>query len=619
MRNAFKFLIQHCLTTPTEVDRLIVSAFLEINQLQPQLNKFLQTYFIEKRNKEEYAKLIEFISVINLDIDHFGFEELIELFEFVISPADRIINGAIYTPENIRKYIIKETLGTQTEITEFFTISDISCGCGGFLFDASIELRKKTNKLYSDIFRNHIFGLDIQEYSITRTKLLLSLLALSEGENVESFSFNLFIGDALSFNWKSQTPGFDGFDIIIGNPPYVCSRNISEDSKKLLDNWEVCKSGHPDLYIPFFQIGIENLTSNGILGYITMNTFFKSVNGRALREYFQNEKFDFKILDFGNQQIFQSRSTYTCVCLIHKTGSEFLRYFRLSTLELLLENDFSYNSISYSTLNAFNGWNLQEIDAINRIEAVGTPLGNIFKSRNGIATLKNSVYIFDALEADNDVYYLNNGTDYQIEKQICKDIINPNMLTKLDSIDQIIKKIIFPYIFEDGHVKLIPELEFKKCYPKAYNYLFANKELLAKRDKGNGNYENWYAYGRNQSLERLKYKLFFPHIAPSTPNFVLNSDENILFHNGLAIIGENEKELQFLRKLMSTRLFWFYIEKSSKPYGSGYFSLSRNYIKNFGIFDFTDREIDSIIAEENPEILNEFIESKYGITFDTTS
>jgi adenine-specific DNA-methyltransferase len=85
-----------------------------------------------------------------------------------------------------------------------------------------------------------------------------------------------------------------------------------------------------------------------------------------------------------------------------------------------------------------------------------------------------------------------------------------------------------------------------------------------------GTMKNWYAYGRNQSLEKLKYKLYFPHITSSTPNFIISTEEDLLFHNGIAIIGENKRELLFLQKLLSSRLFWFYIKNSSKPYGSDF-------------------------------------------------
>ncbi|MCH5686362.1 hypothetical protein LWM68_20130 [Niabella sp. W65] len=81
----------------------------------------------------------------------------------------------------------------------------------------------------------------------------------------------------------------------------------------------VGKTGHPDLYIPFFQIGMEQLNSSGILGYITVNTFIKSVNGIALREYFSDKNLALTILNFGGEQIFADRNTYTCICFVQNS------------------------------------------------------------------------------------------------------------------------------------------------------------------------------------------------------------------------------------------------------------------------------------------------------------
>jgi type I restriction-modification system DNA methylase subunit len=105
--------------------------------------------------------------------------------------------------------------------------------------------------------------------------LLLSLLALQSGEDIEEFQFNLYQGDSLDFDWTTAINDFNGFSIILGNPPYVCARNLDIETKEKLKNWEVCQSGNSDLYIPFFQIAIENLAENGTLGFITMNSFFK--------------------------------------------------------------------------------------------------------------------------------------------------------------------------------------------------------------------------------------------------------------------------------------------------------------------------------------------------------
>ena len=120
-------------------------------------------------------------------------------------------------------------------------------------------------------------------------------------------------------------------------------------------------------------------------------------------------------------------------------------------------------------------------------------------------------------------------------------------------------------------------------------------------------------FGRSQSLEKLTHKLFFPHITPGTPYYILDSDENLLFYNGLAVVENTAEELLFLQKLLSSRLFWFYIENTSKPYGSDYFSLSRNYLKDFGIYDFSPEEKDYIRAETSQFQLDRFFERKYKI------
>ena len=154
-------------------------------------------------------------------------------------------------------------------------MADISCGCGGFLIDAAKNINELTGKDYCQIIEENIWGLDIADYSIQRSKLALSLLALSVGED-RNIKFNLFVGNALTFQWKN-----DGFDIIVGNPPYVCSRNIDTANRNLLGSWEVTSTGHPDLYIPFFQIALENLKPGGTLGYITVNTFFKKYQWKS--------------------------------------------------------------------------------------------------------------------------------------------------------------------------------------------------------------------------------------------------------------------------------------------------------------------------------------------------
>ncbi|VEI62279.1 class I SAM-dependent DNA methyltransferase [Serratia rubidaea] len=605
------YLKKNKITNPEQVDKLLITSFVIINKIKVKKNRLILNSLINKSNNCEYSLLSDLLLIIREGFEHFGFEELIKLFEFVISPSDRIINGAVYTPSYIRDYITRTSLENYKS-SKPLTIADISCGCGGFLFTACRILKEKTNKTYSSIFKENIYGIDIQIYSVNRTKLLLTLLALKNNEDREEFEFNVYIGDSLTFKWNTVIDFFNGFDVIIGNPPYVCSRNLSPETKNLLTNWSVCSSGHPDLYIPFFQIGIENLSANGILSYITMNSFFKSLNGRSLRKYFHDNNILLKIYDFGSEQIFSSKNTYTCLCFLKKVNSGYIEYSHINSLSLNSQN-ISFERISYNLLDHKKGWNLRNNNLMKQIESTGKPFGEIFKTSHGIATLKNKIYIFKPIHHDDRYYYMEkNSKIFRIEKEICRDIINSNKLSSNYSLDELIEKIIFPYTNEPNP-QIIPERELKKLYPFAYNYLSYNKLVLSTRDKGNKTYPSWYAYGRKQSLKQIQNKLFLPKITNTSPYSIISSDKNLMFYNGIAIVGHSYRELLLIQKIIGSRLFWHYISKTSKPYSSDYFSLNGNYINNFGIYPFSEADIEYIISEEDQENLNHFIENKYGI------
>lgn len=594
------------------INRLLLSSYIFKNNIVNIKNKTIQNLLIEK-NSLEYSILQSFLSLLEHDSKVFDFEYLLELFEFVISPSDKLINGAIYTPKNIRDYITKQSFnGLTHKSIDNIKIADIACGCGGFLIDASLELKERTNKSFKKIFRENIFGVDIQEYSIERTEILLSLLAITHGEDEREFQFNLHAADSLEFKWLKEDEQIKmnkGFDLILGNPPYVCSRNMDDKTKELMQNWSTCKTGHPDLYIPFFQIGYELLTPNGILGFITVNTFMHSVNGRAIREYFSENKALLKIIDFKDEQIFKSRMTYTCLCFLEKKESDFIYYASRKEVNLQEISKIKFNKDSYESLDTQKGWSLKNSELVTKLESIGTPFGKIFNTKSGIATLKNNVYIFKSIKEDEEYFYTADGT--AIEKEVCKEVINSNQLNTYDDITTLKEKIIFPYTHNQHNQAIIIEEDvFVKKFPKTYEYLLTKRDLLATRDKGNGKYPVWYAFGRTQSLEKVKWKLFFPQLVKKGFKAVLNDDENLYFYNGMAAYAEEKRSLKILQKLLVSSVAWSYIENKSKHYASGYFGLGKNYLKDFGVYDFSEDEIE-LLLNINSEELNGFFIKKY--------
>ncbi|MFA5297158.1 MAG: N-6 DNA methylase [Lutibacter sp.] len=608
-----------------DVNRLLVSSFLNINKITDVKNEFIKSYVIS--DKKELKQVEDFISLFNKS--SFEIEELIELFEFVISPQDKEVNGAVFTPEYIRKHIVKNTIEKQSNKTlSNLKFGDIACGCGGFFKTITEVLKDETNKSYFDIYKENIYGLDIQEYSIVRTKILLSLLAILNNEDPKEFEFNLFCGNALNFNWSNVEclSKNNRFDIIVGNPPYVGSSKIDEETKSLLKNWSVSSSGKPDLYIPFFEIGMENLNENGVLGYITVNTFYKSLNGRSVRSYFSKNQFDISIIDFGGEQLFKRRSTYTCICIIGKSQSSVVKYIKSLSNQINKIKKKDYITISYANLDDFNGWyliNKKNISLISKIESCGTPLGKKFEIRNGFATLKNNIYVFKPTKESDDYFYLEkDGIEFKIEKLICKNAIKPNTLKSESKIESNTEKLIFPYtvsvenkdLFDKDKrsLKILDEDTFKLDFPLAYKYLSSQKEILSQRDKGNKVYEKWYAFGRNQALTLNGYKLLLPYIT-NTPCFVYTEDSDLLFYNGYAIFSNSIEELFILQKILMSKIFWYYIVNTSKPYAGNYFSVAKNYIKNFGVCDLTNEEKEELLSLTDINEIDNFLLKVYNL------
>ncbi|RYU68091.1 SAM-dependent DNA methyltransferase [Aliivibrio finisterrensis] len=600
-KEIFNFLKSYSCGT-LETNRLIVSSFMMANKLDVPRNKLICSLFINK-DDSDFEQLIEFNNRHQIST----IEDLITAFEFVISPEEKVVTGAIYTPIKIREFIVTNVLSQF--LPDKPSVCDIACGCGGFLYTSTKTLKENLDITYKEIFETLIFGVDLMDYSILRTQILLSLQAIIGGEDEEEFRFNLYVGNSLDFDFNDVVSNFSGFSAIVGNPPYVCSRNLDTVSKSLLKKWEVSSTGHPDLYIPFFEIALSFLKESGFLGYITMNSFFKSLNGRALRAYFSRNMFKMRILDFGGVQVFDSRSTYTCICLIQNNPTGHISYKKVTSIDKLSFKNLS--KLTYQKLDDHNGWNFQSYKIINKIESIGTPFYKVFNTSSGIATLKNNVFIIDYINEDEKYYYLSG--DEKVEKSVCVDIINPNKFIRTNDIDKIKKKIIFPYIYVDNRASIISESEFKKKYRFTYKYLKTHEKDLLSRDKGKGIYPEWYAFGRTQGLDKRKYKLFFPHITPVIPNFVLTDDDSLLFRNGMSLISDDKNSMLLAQKIMKSNLFWFYIENTSKPYGSNYYSLSRNYIKSFGIYDFSEEQKEYIINENDQEKVNEFLEELYGV------
>lgn len=590
-------------------DCFIVSAYLSQNSILVRNNRLILEHIIDNEN---VAKFVEYLNQKDIRL---GLEDLIAFFEFVVSPQEKEVNGAVYTPEYIREHIVSRVLSQLDGPLSEKKFADIACGCGGFLITLARHLHK-AGIPYREIFANCLYGVDIAEYSIDRTRLMLTLLAL-EDEDDEAYQFNLVHANSLIFKWEGvdEVRQHGGFDAIVGNPPYVGASKIDEESKTLIKLWEVSKTGKADMYIPFFQIGIENLMPNGIFGYITVNNFYRSVNGRALRHYFAHRRYEVSIVDFGAEQIFQGRSTYTCLCFVRNVDDGAVYYTKCESDRLRELQEENFERFDYNNLEGQDSWSLlpnREQDFISRIREAGIPLEKYATIRNGFATLRNDVYLFVPTREDERYYYFDSEDgEVQVEREICRNAVKGNILRCEEDFETNIEKLIFPYRTVERNVVLpIEEDVMRMCYPCAYRYLENKRGVLNERSKSD-KIKPWYLYGRSQALNVTGYKLLFPYIADN-PYFILSEDRDLMFYNGYCILDESLEKLRFLQKLLSTRLFWHYIEVTSKPYGGNFYALAKNYVKTFGVAKMTEEQKQRFMAMTEDEA-ERFVEELYGV------
>lgn len=587
------------------MDKLVVTAFLRCHHLeagQGYLSGFIAT------EKDSLASEIEVLS------RHLSLEDVITIFELAIPETERTANGAVYTPRFIRDYIVGQVLRSSAKSLEMCLCADVACGCGAFLYTLAERIHSQTKTSFATIY-HHLFGVDISGISIRRAKILLSMAALSHGEIVMDKDFNLVSANSLTYNFMGM-PGVrdnGGFDIVVGNPPYVRSKHIDAATKQLLPRWQTSHVGNVDLYIPFFEIGLSVLRTDGILGYITVNSFFKSVNARALRRYFHEHQVGLSIIDFGEQRVFKKKLAYTCLTFLTKAQRDVLFYTKADVADVEMQKDFTYSRINYNILDDHRGWNLNNsevLDNIRLIENAGKALGDLYVIKNGIATLANDVFIFRPIHEDARYYYLvRNGKEYPIEKGICRDIIKPNILKTEAEIAEKEEKIITPYGDKNT---CLSEGFFINNYPKAYAYLQSCRNVLDARDKGEGDYEAWYAFGRTQAIADSGKKLLFPYMS-DMPHFVYMPQQDMMIYCGYAIYNESETELLFLKRILESSVFDYYMRHTSKPYSTGYYSYAKNYVKSFGIYPFSDEQKRHILSLSTKAEIDDYVIEIYGL------
>ena len=506
------------------------------------------------------------------------------------------------------------------------------------------DLRLTTNEK-KRILLNNIFGVDIDNQAVEVTKLSL-LLKVLEGETKETLESqleltferalpdleeNIKCGNSLIssdfyssgvidfedeelmyrvnvFDWDKEFNGImkeGGFDIIIGNPPYIRIQTLKEFSPVEVEFFKdkyFSAKGSYDIYVVFIEKGLNQLLKDkGKLGFIVPHKFFNSQFGDGIRKIISDKKALNQIVHFGHLQIFKNATTYTCLLFLSNSNNDDFNFIKVNDL-IKWYNENIYDEGLISNKNISNTeWKFvigKEDSIFKKLSNITIKLGDISnKIYQGLATGLDKVFVLKRLDYNN----LNNNIltlyskSLNKEIQIERDFIKPFLLGKdIKKYKEIIHNnyIVFPYLFENNKTVLMDKEKIKKQYPLAWEYLLENKKILEQREKYRFK-DTWWQYSRPQNLMEFdKIKIITPEIALGCQ---MTLDIEGIYHTtkiyGITFLSEIKENKLYFLALLNSNLLWYFLKSTGYILRGGYFTFKTEYLKPFPIklIDFSNK------------------------------
>lgn len=599
------------------IEKHLIYSFIQNNDLESSRSPIVSELLDDFKTESEIFLLVSTLDIKDLKL-------LENYLELLIPKNDRKVNGAFFTPTYVVDFIIKEVSPNNND-----KCLDPSCGCGAFLIGLAEYYQKTFKKSVKETIKENIYGSDILNYNVKRSKIILSLFGLLNNEIIEESDFNIYNQDSLKAKWENK------FEIIVGNPPYVKFQDLSDENRLyLINNWKSIETGTFNLYFAFFELGYKLLTENGKLGYITPNNYFTSLAGLSLRQYFLQNKCVTRIVDFRHKKVFDAQ-TYTAITFANKKANESILFDKIkdeqTCSDFLISANGSPNYLKNLDVNKWRLLKTKEQENIMIIENIGTPIKQLFNIAVGIATLKDEVFFIDSSNEKNG--YLTKTTEngtFLIEKEITRPVYKISQFKSQEDIENNTLRIITPYHTNSKNAVPISEEEFIEKYPKCYEYLHSEKEKLEGRGKGKKVFSPFYIWGRTQGITRFGKKILNPTFSKH-PRFLFVPEEDAYYTNGYGIYFDRdhsnkktlfvdithemskEENILVVQKILNSIVMDYYVSNTSVSIQGGFPCYQKNFIEKFTIPNFTKEEVEILNSLNNKNEIDEFLINKYQV------
>ncbi|HOV36854.1 MAG TPA: TaqI-like C-terminal specificity domain-containing protein [Dysgonamonadaceae bacterium] len=387
------------------------------------------------------------------------------------------------------------------------------------------------------------------------------------------------------FDWKLDFPEVlnpylvpdesrRGFDIVIGNPPYIRVQMLTHDYIDLLKSIFTFAYKRLDISLLFFEKGLSLLKKKGLLCYISSNQFMFTEYGEKARLGISSKNLK-RLLDFADSQVFENALTYTGIFLIQNDTNYITHYAKISTIGELVNPIFNeIDFLSYG--NKF--WKVGSSDnmyIVRKIEQNAHLIGEYIETHYGIISGKDELFLFDM------------DAELPLEDELMKPIITPESIEKWRIADPIYK-ILYTYKKGKDKTEILEIDNLKKHFPLTYKYLKRNEEDLKSRKdsrKSFGEKKDWYGLVRFSDIKIFeKEKIVTPTIVKQN-KFAYDINSYAFAGGKTTVITSTKLNIKLILGLLNSKLSEFYFHQICPRKAGGYYNYSTSFILNFPLKD----------------------------------
>jgi type I restriction-modification system DNA methylase subunit len=561
----------------------------------------------------------------------------------------KTIQGLVEKLEIYRKWLLQ------------LTICDPACGSGAFLnqaldflIDEHQYIDELQAKLFGDalvlsdmensILENNLFGVDLNEESVEIAKLSLWLRTAQPNRKLNDLNGNIKCGNSLiddvlvagdkAFNWEKSFPKVfekGGFDVIIGNPPYLRVQGIKENhlSQSLfIEQNYLSAKGRYDLYILFIEKSFKLINNSGKVSFILPHNFINGNLGEAIRSFLIANNSVEEIIHFGSHKVFVDASTYTCILTL-SNGNNHFRFLSTTPNNLFLKK--AFNIIDYKNLNK-DKWELNENDTqelLDKINSLKYKISDFFNDvARGVVTGADNIFILSG-KVEGSIFkgfskQLN--LEIEIESNLLKPILMGNGVSKYCKLENELF-LIYPHILVNNKTVPIPINQLKDQFPKTFQYLNNfQHQLIDKKIKYKTNPEFWYSLHNSRDVNLFENtKIVVPYLSnKSQMSFDLSGD---FYTNdkcsSLRLKKEYENYYLYFLSILNSKLLWFFIKNTSSEFSGGYFAFTNLFLNPFPLpeipsneFEFTQKSLTMLSLNKELHELSQRVQRTIQRKFD---